>query len=57
VLDLVGKSPYIPTKKAIVLADPPNCRPADMIDWRTLWEKKRLPVNAGSNGVLEGARG
>jgi hypothetical protein len=48
-LDLVGASPYVPVKKAIVLVDPPNCRPADIIDWRVLWEKGRLhnPVNAG----------
>jgi hypothetical protein len=47
-LDLVGASPYVPVKKAIVLADPPNCRPADTIDWRPLWAKKRAPgaVNA-----------
>ena len=36
-LDLVGASPYVPVKRAIVLADPPNCRPADVIDWRVLW--------------------
>jgi hypothetical protein len=48
-LDLVGVSPYVPVKKAIVLADPPNCRPADIIDWRVLWQKGRVrnPVNAG----------
>ncbi len=41
-LDLVGASPYVPVKKAIVLADPPNCRPAQTIDWRPLWTKKRV---------------
>ncbi len=48
-LDLVGVSPYVPVKKAIVLVDPPNCRPLEAIDWRVLWEKGRLrnPVNAG----------
>src|ERR1700744_3660750 len=34
VLDLMGASPYLPVKKAIVLADPPGCHPADAIDWR-----------------------
>ena len=48
VLDLVGASPYVPVKKAIVLADPPDCQPAEIIDWRVLWEKNRHrnPVNA-----------
>jgi hypothetical protein len=57
-LDLVGGSPYLPVKKAIVLADPPNCRPADVIDWRVLWEKSRLrnPVNAGGAAAFEAAR-
>ena len=41
VLDLLGASPYVPVKKAIVLADPPNCHPANAIDWRALWEKNR----------------
>jgi hypothetical protein len=40
-LDLVDASRYVPVKKAIVLADPPDCHPADVIDWRTLWEKHR----------------
>jgi DTW domain-containing protein YfiP len=50
-LDLVGASPYVP-------ADPPNCRPADIIDWRVLWEKKRPrnPLNAGSGAGSEAAR-
>jgi hypothetical protein len=49
VLDLVGASPYVPVKTAIVLADPPNCRPVDVIDWRVLWAKshRRDPVNVG----------
>jgi hypothetical protein len=53
VLDLFGASPYVPVKKAIVMADPPNCRPADLIDWRVLWEKNRPhnPVNAGGIGI------
>jgi hypothetical protein len=50
VLDLLGASPFIPVKKAIVLADPPDCHPADVIDWRMLWEsgRPRNPVNAGT---------
>src|ERR1700744_2261667 len=56
-LDLVGASPYLPVKKAIVIADPADFRPAGIIDWRVLWEKSRLrnPVNAGS-GASEAAR-
>ena len=59
VLDLVGASPYVPVKKAIVTADPPNCRPADVIDWRVLWEKDRQlnPVNAGGIGIAGPAPG
>jgi hypothetical protein len=55
-LDLVGASPYMPVKKAIVLADPPNCHPAETIDWRPLWEKKRPrdPVHAGGVERLRG---
>ena len=57
-LDLVGASPYVPVKTAIVLADPPNCRPAEIIDWRVLWEKGRLrgPVNAGGAAAFEALR-
>jgi len=57
-LDLVGASPYVPVKKAIVLADPPNCRPAEIIDWRMLWEKGRLrgPVNADGAAAFEALR-
>ena len=55
VLDLLGASPYLPVKKAIVLADPPDCHPADAIDWRVLWEKNR-PRDAGSAGLSEAAR-
>lgn len=53
VLDLFGASPYVPVKKAIVMADPPNCLPADVIDWRVLWEKNRPhnSVNAGGIGI------
>jgi hypothetical protein len=58
VLDLLGASPYVPVKRAIVLADPPNCRPAEIIDWRVLWEKNRLrnPLNAGGVAAFEAAR-
>jgi hypothetical protein len=53
VLDLLGASPYVPVKKAIVLADPPDCSPSVAIDWRPLWEKKQIPgpVNAGSSAA------
>jgi hypothetical protein len=54
ILDLFGTSPYVPVKKAIVLADPPGCRPTDVIDWRVLWKKNRQlnPVDAsGGNGI------
>lgn len=30
-LDLFGASPYVLAKKAIVLGDPPNCHPAEII--------------------------
>jgi hypothetical protein len=58
VLDLFGASPYVPVKKAIVMVDPPNCRPADVIDWRVLWEKDRPqnPVNADGIGTSKPAR-
>jgi hypothetical protein len=51
VLDLIGASPFIPIKKAIVLADPPDCHPADVIDWRMMWEsnRPRNRLNAGSH--------
>jgi|EndMetStandDraft_8_1072994.scaffolds.fasta_scaffold232331_2 hypothetical protein len=41
VLNMFGASPYIPVKLAIVLADPPNCRPVQAIDWRPVWERDR----------------
>jgi hypothetical protein len=41
VLNLFNASPYIPVKMAIVLADPPNCRPAQAIDWRPVWQRDR----------------
>jgi hypothetical protein len=53
VLDLFGASPYVPVKEAIVLADPPDCRATEVIDWRALWEKSRPrgPVSAGGIGI------
>jgi len=58
VLDLFGASPYVPVRKAIVLADPPNCHPSEIIDWRVLWEKNHPhnPVNADDVGVGEKVR-
>jgi hypothetical protein len=57
-LDLLGASPYVPVKTAIVLADPPNCRPVDVIDWRVLWAKTyhRNPVSAGDGVASKAAR-
>jgi hypothetical protein len=57
-LDLVGASPYVPVKKAIVLADPPDCRPAETIDWHVLWEKNRQrnPAKADNPVVSKAAR-
>jgi hypothetical protein len=40
-LDIFGASPYVPVKKALVLADPSDCHPAVVIDWRPVWEKDR----------------
>lgn len=58
-LDLVGASPYVPVKQAIVLADPPDCHPADVIDWRTLWDKNRQREanSAGGAALSEVVRG
>jgi hypothetical protein len=55
-LDLVGASAYVPVKKAIALADPPNCLPTETIDWRPLWEKSRPrnPINAGGSERVRG---
>jgi hypothetical protein len=41
VLDIFGASQYIPVKKAIVLAEAPDCRPAAPIDWQSVWNKDR----------------
>ncbi len=58
VLDLVGVSPYVPVRKAIVLADPPDCRPAQTIDWRELWEqnRRRNPASADITDLSKAAR-
>ena len=56
-LDLVGASPYVPVKTAIVLADPPNCRPGRCHRWRVLWANRhRNPVNARGGVASEAAR-
>jgi hypothetical protein len=49
VLDIFGASPYVPVKKAIILAEPPDCRSPAPIDWRPVWDKDRYrkSVNAG----------
>jgi hypothetical protein len=41
VLDIFGASQYIPVRKAIVLAEAADCRPAVPIDWRPVWNKDR----------------
>jgi hypothetical protein len=41
VLDIFGASRYVPVKKAITLAEPPDCHPAVPIDWRPVWDKDR----------------
>ena len=53
VLDIVGASPYLPVKKALVLADPKDCHPAVAIDWRPVWDKARYrnAANGGSAGA------
>ena len=42
VLDLFGASPYVPYKKALLLAEPPGCSSAAAIDWRPVWDKERF---------------
>ncbi len=51
VLDIFGASEYIPVKKAIVLAEAPDCHPAADIDWRPVWERKDRDRSAASGGV------
>jgi hypothetical protein len=50
VLDIFGASPYVPVKKALVLADPPDCHPSVEIDWRSVWEKDRPHHAFGPDG-------
>lgn len=40
VLGLFGASPYIAVKKALVLAEPPDCTSAAAIDWRAVWNRQ-----------------
>ena len=54
VLDVFGASPYMPVKSAIVLADPPNCLPADLIDWRPLWKRNHSHNLVQSDGAAHG---
>jgi hypothetical protein len=42
VLDIVGASPYVPFKKALLLADPPGCSSTATIDWRRVWDRDRF---------------
>lgn len=46
VLDIFGASQYVPVKKALVLAEAPNCHPAALIDWRSVWRKDSKPKAA-----------
>jgi hypothetical protein len=57
-LDLIGASRYVPAKKAIVLVDPPDCVPAEVIDWRALWERNGQPdtVNRDAGTPSKAAR-
>jgi hypothetical protein len=52
VLDIFGASRYFPVKKAIILAESPDCRSPAPIDWRPVWDKDRhrKSVNAGIVG-------
>jgi hypothetical protein len=54
VLDILGASPYVPFKKAIILADPPGCTSPAAIDWRSVWAKNRF-VKAANGGVNQHA--
>jgi hypothetical protein len=40
VLALASTSPFVPTKLAVVVADPIGCDTADPIDWRLVWDLK-----------------
>jgi hypothetical protein len=40
-LGLIGASPYITVKKAIVLAEPPDCpSAAAAADWAAVWNRQ-----------------
>lgn len=41
VLGLFGASPYITVKKAIVLAEPPDCQSPAAVDWRAVWDRQQ----------------
>jgi hypothetical protein len=47
VLDIIGASPYVPFKQAIILAEPPGCAAPAAIDWRTVWDKNRFRLAKG----------
>lgn len=40
VLGLFGASPYVTVKKAIVLAEPPDCTSDATVDWRAVWNRQ-----------------
>ncbi len=40
VLGLFGASPYVTVKKAIVLAEPPDCTSSAPVDWRAVWNRQ-----------------
>lgn len=41
VLSLLGLSRYVSVKTAIVVAEPPSCRPSFDVDWRLIWDSAR----------------
>jgi hypothetical protein len=55
VLDAFGASRYVPVKKALVLAEAPDCHPTTAIDWRPVWDKNRSgrAANSGSGGAAQ----
>jgi hypothetical protein len=40
VLGLFGASPYVTVKRAIVLAEPPDCASPAAVDWSTVWNRQ-----------------
>jgi hypothetical protein len=45
-------------KKALVLAEPPDCHPAVAIDWRPVWDKDRYRnAVAGRSASVAGNAG